>query len=57
MSYADHFWEVSPLNVKNNINGIGDLARADVLSLKDSRMVAVQGCDGAEDCDRVARFR
>jgi hypothetical protein len=40
--YADRFWEVSPLNAKNNINGIGDLARGDALSLKDSRMVAVQ---------------
>ncbi len=40
--YQDRMWDVSPLNAKNNINGIGDMKRTDVYTLKDSRMQAVQ---------------
>jgi hypothetical protein len=35
-------WELSPLNVKNNINNIGDMPRTDVLTMKHPEMVAVQ---------------
>jgi hypothetical protein len=41
--YDDALWNVSPLNPANNINGIGaGINRTDALTLKDSRLVAVQ---------------
>ena len=35
-------WQVSPFNARNNVNGIGDVARTDVLALKDARLTEVQ---------------
>jgi len=41
--YSDYFWEVSPFNARNNVNGVGNLSnRLDALSLKDSKLVAAQ---------------
>jgi hypothetical protein len=40
--YDDKIWDTNPLNAKNNINGIGAVGRKDVLTLKDSRLLAVQ---------------
>ena len=40
--YEDSMWSVSPMNIRNNHNGIGDVARADVLALKDARLTEVQ---------------
>jgi len=41
--YDDALWNVSPLNPANNINGIGaGINRTDALTLKDSRLIAVQ---------------
>ena len=40
--YEDSMWSVSPMNVRNNVNGIGDVARTDVLALKDARLTGVQ---------------
>jgi Cellulase (glycosyl hydrolase family 5) len=40
--YDDQDWENSPLNAKSNINGIGNVALADALSLKDPRLLAVE---------------
>src|SRR4051812_35141733 len=40
--YEDSMWSVSPMNARNNVNGIGDVPRADVLSLKDARLTGVQ---------------
>jgi hypothetical protein len=40
--YEDSMWSVSPMNVRNNVNGIGDVARTDVLALKDARLTEVQ---------------
>jgi hypothetical protein len=41
--YSDYLWAVSPFNARNNVNGIGNFAnRAGALSLKDSKLVAVQ---------------
>ena len=40
--YEDSMWSASPMNVRNNVNGIGDVARADVLALKDARLTEVQ---------------
>ena len=40
--YEDSMWSVSPLNSRNNINGVGDLSRTDVYALKDRRLQEVQ---------------
>jgi hypothetical protein len=40
--YEDSMWSVSPMNIRNNANGIGDVPRADVLALKNSRLTEVQ---------------
>jgi hypothetical protein len=40
--YEDSMWSVSPMNVRNNVNGIGDVSRNDVLALKDARLTEVQ---------------
>jgi hypothetical protein len=39
---GDHFWEISPWNMRNNINRIGDVAGGDALSLKNAKLLAVQ---------------
>ncbi len=40
--YQDSMWNVSPMNARNNVNGIGDVPRTDVLALKDARLTAAQ---------------
>lgn len=40
--YEDSMWSVSPMNIRNNVNGVGDVARTDVLALKDTRLTEVQ---------------
>lgn len=40
--YRDSMWNVSPMNSRNNVNGIGDVPRTDVLALKDQRLTEVQ---------------
>ena len=40
--YEDSMWNASPMNIRNNTNGIGDVARTDVLALKDARLTEVQ---------------
>lgn len=40
--YEDSMWNASPMNIRNNVNGIGDVARTDVLALKDARLTEVQ---------------
>ena len=40
--YEDSMWNVSPMNARNNVNGIGEVARTEVLALKDARLTAVQ---------------
>ena len=40
--YQDSMWNVSPMNARNNVNGIGDVARAEVLALKDARLTEAQ---------------
>lgn len=40
--YEENIWKVNPMNARNNVNGIGDVSRTDLLTLKDSRLVAVQ---------------
>lgn len=38
---GDRLWKISPWNVHNNINGIGDIAGANALSLKNGKLLAV----------------
>ena len=40
--YRDDMWNLSPLNVRNNVNKIGDYKREDVYTLKDPAMQRVQ---------------
>jgi hypothetical protein len=40
--YEDSMWSVSPMNARNNGNGIGSVGRADVFTLKDARLTGVQ---------------
>src|SRR5690349_13857716 len=36
--YQDSMWNVSPMNLRNNVNGAGKVARTDVLALKDAKL-------------------
>lgn len=40
--YEESMWQVNPMNARNNVNGIGAVARQDVLALKDTRLTEVQ---------------
>jgi hypothetical protein len=40
--YEESMWELSPMNASNNINGIGQMKRTDVYTLKDEDLLAVQ---------------
>ncbi len=40
--YEDSMWQLSPMNAANNVNGIGQLVRTDVYTLKDKALLAVQ---------------
>jgi hypothetical protein len=40
--YEDSMWHLSPLNPRNNVNGVGDVARTDVYALKDARLTLVE---------------
>jgi hypothetical protein len=39
--YGDEQWDLSPIKVTNNINGVGDMPRTDVYTMKNNDMVAV----------------
>lgn len=40
--YQDSMWKASPMNALNNVNGIGNVDRKEVLALKDARLTEVQ---------------
>ena len=40
--YEDSMWSVSPMNIRNNVNGIGGVARTEVLALKDANLTGTQ---------------
>jgi hypothetical protein len=40
--YEDSMWELSPMNATNNINDIGKMKRAEVYTLQDIKLSAVQ---------------
>jgi len=39
--YKDEMWRLSPMNARNNVNGIGTMARNQVYTLKHKKMLAV----------------
>lgn len=40
--YEDSMWEVSPMNAKNNVNGVGKVKRTDVYTLADAGLTKLQ---------------
>jgi hypothetical protein len=40
--YKDDMWKLSPMNIANNVNGIGNMKRTDVYTLRDKKLLAVQ---------------
>ena len=40
--YEDPLWNASPMNARNNVNGIGKMARQEVYNAKDPPLLAVQ---------------
>jgi hypothetical protein len=40
--YRNELWDASPMNVKNNISGVGDCLRTEALTLKHADLLAVQ---------------
>jgi hypothetical protein len=40
--YEDVLWEMNPMNAKNNINGIGDVAKEDAYQLSQTALLNVQ---------------
>ncbi|MBN1361484.1 MAG: polysaccharide lyase [Sedimentisphaerales bacterium] len=57
--YEDRMWELSPMNARNNVNGIGNVARTEVYTLKHQELLAVQEAmvrrivAALRDCDNV----
>jgi hypothetical protein len=40
--YSDDLWDASPMNIRNNVNGIGAVGRSEVYNGKDKDLLAVQ---------------
>ncbi len=40
--YRENMWVLSPLNSRNNINGVGDLKRTEAFNLKDAKLQQAQ---------------
>jgi hypothetical protein len=40
--YREDMWNLSPLNSRNNVNGVGDLKRTEAFNLKDARLQQAQ---------------
>src|SRR5262249_1638561 len=40
--YEDNLWDVSPMNARNNVNGVGDCPRTEALTLKHPELVRRQ---------------
>jgi hypothetical protein len=54
--YEESMWNVSPLNAKNNINGIGDVPRTEALTMKHSDLIQVQDAMVRRIADELSRF-
>ncbi len=57
--YEDSMWELSPMNSRNNVNGIGEMPRTEVYTLKHPDLLAVQEAmvrrivEALKDCDNI----
>jgi hypothetical protein len=57
--YEDSMWQLSPMNARTNINGVGELPRLEVYTLKNGGLLAVQDAmvrriaDALKDFDNV----
>jgi hypothetical protein len=57
--YEDVMWHLSPMNARNNVNGVGELPRTEVYTLKNGGLLAVQDAmvrrivDALKDFDNV----
>ncbi len=40
--YEDSMWKASPLNAANNVNNVGNVARTEALSMKDSGLLQIE---------------
>lgn len=40
--YDDSMWNLSPMNARNNVNGVGDIPRSDVFTLQNKKLTVVQ---------------
>jgi hypothetical protein len=40
--YEDAMWAISPMNARNNVNGVGTVGREQVYALKDDKLTAIQ---------------
>ncbi len=40
--YGDELWAVNPMNIRNNVNGVGDVKREELFTLKDGALTDVQ---------------
>jgi hypothetical protein len=55
--YEDNMWNVSPLNARNNVNGVGqDVARTDVYTLKHADLTRVQEALTRKLVETIASF-
>jgi hypothetical protein len=55
--YEDSMWDVSPMNARNNVNGLGAIKRQDVLTLdRSGGLLAVQEAVVRKIVDAVAGF-
>ena len=55
--YEDSMWSASPMNIRNNVNGIGDVARTGCAGAEGCASDGGAGRHGAENRERVARLR
>jgi hypothetical protein len=57
--YEDSMWDLSPMNARNNVNGIGGMPRTEVYTLKHPDLLAVQDAmvrqivTTLKDCDNL----
>jgi hypothetical protein len=55
--YEDSMWQVSPMNARNNVNGLGNLSREDVLTVdRSGGLLGVQEALAKRIVEEAARF-
>lgn len=54
--YEEPQWSLSPLNVKNNVDGVGDLPRTAANTLNNGKLLEVQDAMVRKFCDELKEF-